>query len=261
MFRNMLGYRYFIFSAIKNDLVTRFVRSKLGALWVIFNPLAQVIIYALILSNVLAAKLPAVDHKFAFSIYLMSGTLGWALFSGIIMRSITLFVENAALIKKISFPQMTLPSIMLGSCILNNLILLAVILVIFALLGHSFNLTILYLIPLMGTIVILASGIGIILGVINVFIRDIGQVVPIGLQVLFWVTPIVYPVSIIPQKYMFIITMNPMFSIIEGYHQVLLYGKEPDVVSLVYLSVVGALILFVSLFIFRKASPEMVDVL
>jgi lipopolysaccharide transport system permease protein len=261
MFKSIWDYRYFVFSAIRNDLTNRFIHSKLGALWVIFNPLTQVMIYALILSNVLSAKLPGIDNKFAFSIYLMAGTLGWALFSEIINRSINLFVENANLLKKINFPKVTLPSIMLGSCLLNNFILLSAILVIFTFLDHSFSLSILWLIPLTGTVVLFAFGIGLILGVINVFVRDIAQVVPIILQVLFWFTPIVYPVTIIPSEYLCYLKINPLFPIIEAYHDILLYGKAPDIMPFIQLNIIGCLILFLGLYMFRKASPEMVDVL
>ncbi|MCI5057292.1 MAG: ABC transporter permease [Flavobacteriales bacterium] len=261
MFKSLWNYRYFIFSSIRNELRTRFIHSKLGALWMIFNPLAQVMIYAFILSNVLAAKLPGIENKYAFSIYLMAGILGWALFFDVISRSINLFVDNANLMKKINFPRMALASIMLGSCLLNNLILLGSILVVFIFLGHSFNFTILWLIPLMGTVTLFAFGIGLILGVINVFIRDVAQGMPIVLQTLFWFTPIVYPVSIVPTEYLGFLKMNPLFPIIEAYHAVLLYGESPDMMSIVQLNIIGFLIVLFGFFMFRKASPEMVDVL
>lgn len=237
------------------------MHSKLGALWMIFNPLAQVMIYALILSNILAAKLPGINNKFGFSIYLMAGTLGWALFSEVITRSINLFVENANLMKKIHFPRVTLPSIMLGSCLLNNLILLSTILIIFTFLGHRINFTIFWLIPLTGMVILFAFGIGLILGIINVFVRDIAQVVPIILQILFWLTPIVYPITIIPAEYIVFLNKNPLLSIIEAYHDILVYGKAPAILPFIHINVVGVMILLVGFLMFRKASPEMVDVL
>ena len=93
-------YRYFIFSSIKNDLRSRFIRSKLGGLWMIINPLAQVLIFALILSEVLAAKLPGIDNKYAYALYLMAGILGWSLFSETISRCLNLFIDNGNLMKK-----------------------------------------------------------------------------------------------------------------------------------------------------------------
>lgn len=261
MLKNIWDYRYFIFSAIRNELTSKFIHSKLGTLWVIFNPLAQVMIYALVLSNVLSARLTGIENKFGFSIYLMAGTLGWALFSEIISRSMNLFIDNANLLKKINFPRITLPSIMLGSCLLNNLILLSAIIVIFVFFDHTFNWTILWLAPLTLTIVLFAFGLGLFLGIINVFLRDIGQIIPIVLQILFWFTPIVYPKTIIPPDYLIYLELNPLFPIIEGYHDILLYGKAPDFTSFIHLYILGLFALSIGLFMFRKATPEMVDVL
>lgn len=261
MLSNIWHYRYFICSAIWNNLFAQFTRSKLGALWGIFNPLAQVLIYALVLSHVLAARLPGIDHEFGFSIYLMSGMLGFSLFSDIINRSVHLFLENANLIKKINFPRVTLPCIMLGSCLLNNTILFSAIVIIFSLFDHSFNMTILWLIPLTGTIILFAFGMGLMLGVMNVFIRDISQIVPIILQIMFWFTPIVYPVNIIPEEYLPLLMLNPLFPLIEAYHDVLLYGQAPDLMSMVHLNILGVMTLLLGIFIFKRAGPEMVDVL
>ena len=84
-------FRFFITSSIRTELRIKFVRSRLGGLWMILNPLAQVLIFAFILSAVLSAKLPGIDNRYAYAIYLMSGTLGWSLFSEIINRCLTLF--------------------------------------------------------------------------------------------------------------------------------------------------------------------------
>ncbi|MCO6716820.1 ABC transporter permease, partial [Streptomyces sp. CHB19.2] len=85
----------------------------------IINPLAQVAIYALILSNVLATKLPGINNSYAYALYLMAGMLGWSLFSEVINRCLTLFVDQGNLLKKMSFPRITLPVIVMGSSLLN----------------------------------------------------------------------------------------------------------------------------------------------
>jgi lipopolysaccharide transport system permease protein len=87
MLRAVWAYRYFILSSIKNELRLRFIRSKLGVLWMIIHPLMQVLIFATILSEVLAAKLPGIDNKYAYALYLMAGTLCWSMFSETIGRS------------------------------------------------------------------------------------------------------------------------------------------------------------------------------
>ena len=261
MFRSLWHYRYLVFSSIRNELISRIARSKLGGLWMIISPLSQVLIYALILSNILAAKLPGIDNKYAYAIYLMAGLLAWNLFSEIISRCLNLFIEQGNLMKKMSFPRITLPTIVMGSCLLNNILLFVSMLGIFALLGHQFSAVMLWLIPLTLIVVVLALGIGLVLGVMNVFLRDIGQAIPIILQVWFWFTPIVYPENIIPESYRHLLSLNPMYPITSAYHQVLVYNKAPQLDSLIVISVIASALMLLSLFLFRRASSEMVDVL
>ena len=163
--------------------------------------------------------------------------------------------------KKMSFPRITLPTIVVGSCLLNNILLLIAMLGIFALLGHQFNLTIFWLILLTFIVVILSMGIGLILGVMNVFLRDIGQVVPIVLQMLFWFTPIVYPITIIPEAYRYLLNFNPLYHVTYAFQNVLVYSKPPEWHGLLVVILISILFLALSLFMFRKASAEIVDVL
>lgn len=261
MLRSLWLYRYFVLSSIRNEFACRFARSKLGGLWMIINPLAQVAIYALILSNVLAAKLPGIDSKFAYAIYLMAGLLAWTLFSEIINRCLNLFIEQGNLMKKMNFPRITLPSIVIGSSLVNNILLFAAMLGIFVLLGHRFSAAMLWFIPLTLTVVAFSVGIGLILGVMNVFVRDIGQAVPILLQAWFWLTPIVYPESIIPERFRHLLHLNPLFPITRAYHEVLVYGTAPKLDGVILIAVMALALMLLSLFLFRRASAELVDAL
>ncbi|MBD8481803.1 ABC transporter permease [Pseudomonas coleopterorum] len=259
MLTGLWRYRGFILSSIRNEFITRFSRSRLGGLWMIIHPLAQVAIYALILSNILAAKLPGIDNKYAYALYLMAGSLAWTLFSEIISRFLSLFIDQGNLMKKISFPRITLPVIVVGSCLLNNALLFVAILIVFALLGQSPNLQMLWLVPLTLSVVAIAVGLGLILGVLNVFVRDIGQVVPIVLQIWFWFTPIVYPVSIIPDYLKGTLEYNPMFSIVSAYHSVMVYKESPDLHQVLITLAIAVALMLLGLFMFRRAVPEMVD--
>ena len=254
-------YRYFIFSSIKNDLRSRFIRSKLGGLWMIINPLAQVLIFALILSEVLAAKLPGIDNKYAYALYLMAGILGWSLFSETISRCLNLFIDNGNLMKKMAFPRICLPLVAAGTMLVNNLLLMVAIFAVFAALGHYSDGQVFWLPLLIGLTLLLAMGAGLILGVLNVFMRDIGQVVPVVLQALFWLTPIVYSLSILPQEYQRWFKFNPLYPLITSYQNVLVFGKAPLWAELGWLLLATVIMLVVALGVFRRASPEMVDVL
>jgi lipopolysaccharide transport system permease protein len=252
-------YRYFISSSISTELRIKFVRSRLGGLWMILNPLAQVLIFAFVLSAVMSAKLPGINNRFAYAIYLMAGTLGWSLFSEIINRCLTLFIDSGNILKKLAFPKIALPLIVTGSALVNNVLLFLAILVIFGVLGHLPGPALLWLPLLTAITVALALGLGLALGVLNVFMRDVGQVVPVALQFLYWFTPIVYMANIIPAQYRAYLVFNPLIPIIGGYQDVLLYGRAPDPARLAGSCLVAAVMLLLALVLFRKASPEMVD--
>lgn len=261
MLKGCWAYRHFVISSIGNEQRNRFARSKFGAFWLLLNPLAQVLIYALVLSNVLEAKLPKVETKYSYAIYLMAGLLAWNLFSEVITRCLNLFIEQGNLMKKINFPRITLPTIAVGSSVFNNILLLIAVLFIFTLLEHQFSFSMLWIIPLAFSVVMLAAGIGLLLGVLNVFIRDIGLIIPIILQLGFWFTPIVYPISIIPEEYRYLLDYNPMYRLTEGYQDILVYNAQPDFSTILPIIGLSICLLGLSLFMFRRASPEMIDVL
>lgn len=261
MLRHLWKYRFFVLTSIWNDFYLRFVRSKLGGAWLVLHPLSQVMIYAFILSNLLASKIPGISGTYGYAIYLMAGLLAWNLFSEVLDRCMKVFVKNANIIKKVSFPRITLPIIEIGSALLNNLVLLAVMTIIFLILGHSINWSILSVLLMAPVIVLLAAGIGMTLGVLNVFIRDIEQVVPIILQVLFWFTPIVYPASGIPEKYLAYLQLSPLFQIVTAYHQAIVYHQFPSLAGIAVLFTIALIVCAFSLSLFRRASADMVDAL
>jgi lipopolysaccharide transport system permease protein len=220
-------YRYFVFSSIKTELRSKFVRSKLGGLWMILNPLSQVVIFAFVLSAILSAKLPGIDNQYAYAIYLMAGTLGWSIFAEIVNRCLTLFIDNGNILKKLVFPKIALPLIVTGSALVNNALLFVAILLIFGVLGHLPSMALIWLPVLMIINIALALGLGLALGVLNVFMRDIGQIVPVIMQFLYWFTPIVYMSTIIPELYRSWLVYNLLIPIISGYQNVLLFKKVP----------------------------------
>jgi lipopolysaccharide transport system permease protein len=254
-------YRHFIVSAIWNDLRTRFTRSRLGAIWLILQPLAQSAIYALILSRVLAARLPGVSNHYAYVIYLLAGMLSWSLFAEVVMRCLTIFVDNANLMKKIVFPRMCLPLVVSGSALVNNLFLLVATLVIYVLIGHEPTLAWLWLPVLIAITLAFALGLGLVLGVLNVFIRDVGQVMVVVLQLWFWLTPVVYMVNVLPGRASALMHLNPMFQMVTAFQRTLLWGEQPSIKGLAGVATLSVVLLGMALVLFRRSSPDMVDVL
>jgi lipopolysaccharide transport system permease protein len=254
-------FRHFILSSIRAEFQGRFARSKLGALWMILNPLAQATIFAIVLSEFLGSRLPNVDSKAGYAIYLMAGTAAWGLFSEIITRCTTVFIDYSNTLKKIAFPRLCLPLIVGGSALLNHVILLTAMAVVFLFFGHLPNSAWIVLPVGMLLIVLFAFGLGIVLGLMNVFSRDVGQVLGIVMQLWFWFTPIVYPIENVPERFRPFLNMNPMSSLVKIYQDALLKGQFPQWNGLIIpFLIAGSMFLF-SFWIFRRASADLVDAL
>jgi lipopolysaccharide transport system permease protein len=255
-------YRHFILSSIRTEFRARFIRSRLGGLWMIIHPLTQVAIYALVLAGMMGARLQGMaNNKFAYALYLLSGMLAWSLFSEVISRCLTLFIDNGNLLKKIVFPHICLPLIVTGSALFNNLLLFLAIIVLFGLFGHVPGAQIAWVPLLMLVTLALALGIGLILGVLNVFIRDVGQVVPVVLQLGFWFTPIVYAPNVVPEAFRPFLHVNPMATIVQSFQNTMVFNTSPHFVGLAWLVLLTLLLLAGAFIMFRRASAEMVDVL
>lgn len=248
-------------SSIRNEYAVRFSRSQVGFAWVFIGPLVQASMFVLIFSGVLSARLPSIDGSYAYVLYLLSGLMAWNLFSEIITRCTSLFVDQGNLIKKMNFPRVTLVGTVVGIGIVNNLGMFLIAFVLSIILRPGFEWFIFWLLPLYTILFAVALGLGLVLGVLNVFIRDVGLSLPIVLQLLFWATPVIYPINIVPENYRPFIEANPLYAIISGFHNVIVYGKPPDILPLLGSVFLAAMLLSLGFYMFRKASTEMADAL
>lgn len=261
IFKVVYDFRHFISSSIKNDFRARVARSRVGAAWVILQPLAQSAIFAIVLSEVLSARLPGNLGKFTYAVYLLAGMLCWSLFFEIVTRSIGIFIENANLLKKISFPRITLPIIGVGSGLLNNTFLAVATVIVCLFMNVKPSAAWLSLPILMLITAALATGIGLFWGIINVFLRDVSQVAPVLLQLWFWMTPIVYTRETVPSSFAAILQINPMTPLVNAYQDVFVKNEFPDFSTLIYPTTLSILALAIAYVTFRRASPDMTDVL
>ena len=117
--RAVWNYRGFILGSVKREFQSKYRNSLLGATWTVLNPLAMIVVYTLIFSQIMRAKLPGVDGSFAYSIYLCAGVLTWGLFAEIVGRGQNVFLEHANLLKKLSFPRLCLPVTVVATAFLT----------------------------------------------------------------------------------------------------------------------------------------------
>lgn len=259
MARALWAYRGFIIGSVKREFQSKYRNSLLGAAWTVLNPLAMIIVYTVIFAQVMRAKLPGVDTTFAYSIYLCAGVLTWGLFAEITGRAQNMFLEHANLLKKLSFPRLCLPVTVVASAGLNFAIVFGLFTAFLVISGNFPGWAYLGLLPVLAIHVAFAVGLGVSLGVLNVFFRDVGQFFTIVLQFWFWLTPIVYPASILPDRFQNLIALNPMTQLVAAYQTILVTGQWPNWQSLWVVSALSLLLCALAFRLFKKRAGEMVD--
>lgn len=257
--RSLWQYRGFIAGSVKREFQMKYLNSLLGWLWTIIQPLAMIVVYTVIFSQVMKARLAGVDNTYAYSIYLCAGVLTWTFFSEIVSRAQNLFIDNGNLLKKLSFPKLCLPVIMVLSASLNFGIIFSLFLAFLVVTNQFPGVVMLAFFPVMIIQVLLAIGMGMTLGVLNVFFRDVGQMFNVVLQFWFWLTPVIYPASILPPAIKDLLAWNPMAPIIWAFQEIMVYQKYPDWSTLIYPLVLALFFCVLGLRLFRKRSGEMVD--
>ncbi len=259
MLKALWAYRGFILGSVKREFQSRYQNSLLGAAWTVLNPLAMIVVYTVIFSQVMRARLPGVDSTFAYSIYLCAGLLTWGLFAEISSRSQTIFLENATLLKKLNFPRMTLPVNVVTNALVNFAIVFSLFTLFLLATGNFPGVAYLGLLPVLALLVLFAIGLGVTLGILNVFFRDVGQFFTIFLQFWFWLTPVVYPITILPEPLRQYMDLNPMARLVGACQEILVHGRWPDWWQLAPVLVVAVLLCLLGLRLFRRHAGELVD--
>lgn len=257
--RALWAYRGFILGSMQREFQARYRNSLLGATWAILNPLAMILVYTVVFSQIMHTRLPGLDPTFGYSIFLCAGLLTWGLFAEIAGRAQTMFLENGNLLKKLSFPRLCLPIVVLGNAGINFSIVFGLFTIFLVVSGHFPGWPYLALIPVLMVLMLLAIGLGITLGVLNVFFRDVGQAFVIFLQFWFWLTPIVYPASVLPSGLRNYLALNPMTSLVTAFQDILAAGQWPQWESLWPATLLAVATCVFGLRLFRRRSGELVD--
>ena len=259
MLRGLWRYRGFVLGSVQREFQSKYRNTMLGAAWTVLSPLAMILVYTLIFSQVMKNRLPGNASEYGYSIYLCAGVLAWGMFAEITSRAQNMFLEQANLIKKISFPRICLPLIVVLNALVNFGIIFGLFTVFLLASGQFPGAVFLALLPVLLIQVALAIGVGMVLGVLNVFFRDVGQFFQIFIQFWFWFTPIVYPASILPPEVRGLLVWNPMAAVIEAYQTILVGGQAPQWPALLPAAIAALLTCGLGLQLFRKRAGEMVD--
>lgn len=259
IFIQIYKYKSLIWNGIWRDIEIKYKRSYLGFLWTILNPLSQIFIYFIIFSQIMKSKIPGIESEYSYAIFLCLGMIPWTFFSELLIRTSNIFIDNAHLLKKVSVPKIVFLVICLGSSFFNFSIFYAIFLILTFFIKISTSAVLLNVFMPIFLLSLLGLSIGLVLAILNVFIRDVGNALSIFIQFWFWLTPIVYNIDIIPQKYLYYLSFNPLNNCIFAFQSVLLSGSNIKYVSFIYPSIISIFFFVIAYFLYVRLAEKISD--
>lgn len=246
VFKNIYNYRELLKNNVKKEIRGKYKNSALGVIWTFLNPLLQLLVYALIFPLILKTTQPY------YVIFVCVGLIPWTFFTTSVSQSAWTIIANGNIVKKVYFPREILPISVVTSGAVNFLISTLIIVAFCLIYGLGLTKYIIFF-PLVLVIqYIFQLGIAFLLSAFTVYFRDLEHFIQIVLQVLFYATPIVYAGDTIPEAFRFIINLNPMAHIINGYRDIFYNQTMPDLKILGLLFILSIVFCVIGYIIFRK---------
>jgi lipopolysaccharide transport system permease protein len=250
-------YRELLWIWIYREIKIRYKQSVLGTIWAILQPLSMMLIFTLVFSFL--ARLPS--DGVPYPIFSYSALLPWTFFATAVSFGSTSLINNLNLVTKTYFPREILPLGSIGAGFFDFLIASTIFL--FMMLFYRIPVTRMVLwIPVILLIQVLFSiGITLLLSALTVYYRDLRFVIPLGMQLWMFATPVIYSTSLVPEGFLPLYMLNPMAGIIESYRNVLLFGKPPVFAYLGLAAFVSVMLCFVGYKTFKKLEKTIPDII
>ncbi len=237
MIKKLYEYREFLKTNVKKDIRGKYKGSFLGVLWSFINPLLMALVYAIVFPFILR------DTQEHYVTFIIIGIIPWNFFTTVISQGTFCIIANASIIKKVYFPREILPISVATSGLVNFLISLPIIFMFLLFSGIGFSKYIIFLPIVIITQYILQLAIILITCAINVYIRDAEYIINFIITMLFYATPVLYSPTMFPESIRWILRLNPMTTVIEGYRSILYSQTMPDF-SAIFLALGIAVIIF-----------------
>lgn len=226
VFKELYQYRELLKTNVKKEIRGKYKGSFLGILWSFVNPLLMVLVYAIVFPFIMRSQ------EENYVIFLITAVIPWNWFTTVVSLGTTTILGNGNIIKKVYFPREILPISIVTSGFINFLISCIIILIFLIGSGIGLSFKLIYLPVIIFIQYIFSLGLIFILSAINVYVRDVEYIVNFLMSMLFYMTPVLYNASLIPQKLKFLFYLNPMTHIINAYRDVFFYQTTPDLSSL-----------------------------
>jgi lipopolysaccharide transport system permease protein len=254
---NLVENRELIFSLTYRQIYARYRQSVFGMAWAVLRPIATVIIFTVVFSYI--AKFPS--ENLPYPLFLFGALLPWTLLSSSIGAGVPSLTNQSNLVAKIYFPREILPISAIFASAVDFLIAGAIFIVLLLLYQVDITWNVLYLIPILIIEVLLLTGLVLLLAMVNVWFRDVSHAITLLIQFWMYLTPIIYPYSMVPERIQWLYNLNPMVGIVEGFRAAVLRGEAPDF-ELLSISLVISLVLFVLGYtLFKEREFQFADVI
>jgi len=243
------------------DIQARYIGTVAGIFWSVINPLAFMLVYWIVFSVGLKVELA---EGVPFIIVFMCGLIPWMMFSEILTTSLNSINANAHLIKKTVFPSEILPVVSLVTSWFTHGIMMVLLFILMAFNQIPFSINNFGFLYYFLALSVFALGLGWLFSSLNVFFRDIGQFLNVLINLWFWLTPIAWPLKMLPVKYQFLIKLNPMCYVIQGYKQVFISRQLPlshPGLTDAYFWIGAGLVFLIGGYVFKRLKAEFAEVL
>lgn len=255
--RELYNYRELLLAFSQKEIKIRYKQTVLGFLWAILQPAALTLIFTVVFGLFLKVN----SNSAPYPVFAYSALLLWSFFTSAVSFGSLAVVNNASLVTKVYFPREIMPISAIIAALFDFGIASIIFILMLAFYGVSPSINLLYLLVIIPSFIILTSGIVFILTTINVLYRDVRFILPMVIQVLLYVTPVIYSLEQVPAKYRFFIVANPLSGLVEGFRQVTVFGKPPDLLALSYSSSVAILLFLIGFWFFKNKEKIFADVI
>ena len=253
--RELYHYRDLLLSLVARDIKVRYRQSLLGVLWAVLQPLAFMLIFTLVF-----AKFGQVRSDGApYPLFSYTGLVPWTFCSVSLSLAVNSIAANMSMVKKIYFPREVFPIGVVLGCLVDFLIAAVLIVGLMIWYKVAASAQLLWLVWLVGLEVAFLVAASLVVAALNVFYRDVKYIVPLAVQLGMFVTPVIYPASSVPERYLPWYMLNPMAVVIDGIRRVVLYGQAPEISTLLTGTAVVAVTLLASYAYFKRVEVNFAD--
>ena len=250
-----------ILSLTRRELAARYRGSVLGIIWALLTPVVMIAIFTLIFAGIFKARFGSSDSQWDYALYLFCGLLPWTAFQESLQLSSNTIVAHANLVKRVVFPLETLPVSQTLAAAANQMFGTVALVIGTAILRHEVHATILFLPVLIVPQIIASLGGAWLLASLGVFVRDIVQGITLVLMAWMYLTPIIYPESVVPERYRALVDLNPFTPLVRSYRRILLDGSPPDWRGLAYFSAFALVSFIFGYWWFARTRKNFADVI